>query len=298
MPLKVQSSIGLDKLYYAVQTSDDPAGVPVYDTIYPLVGAKTLSFNAAAALTTNFADDSAFELMESIGEMGLSLSVVDILPEDQARLLGHTYLNGAIIRKSADSSPYVAIMGRVMMADGSYGYVRYYKVKFGKANAEDATREASPAPRTMSLEGRVAALVSTTYAGKYMEKVRSDDPTVPAATITNWFTSVGHSTGATGAITVAAAAGSAGQVVFTFTKSGGNTNMNTGTFTVPKIAIFLNSTGAVASPTWTFGATGGATQTATASGVTAGASSWFVSSEVQDVNGVGVTAKGGSVTVT
>jgi hypothetical protein len=74
--------------------------------------------------------------------------------------------------------------------------------------------------------------------------------------------------------------------------------MNQGTFAIPKIQIFLNSTGAVQAPTWAFGASGGATQTATASGCTAGASQWLVSSEVQDVNGIGVTAKGGTVTIT
>jgi hypothetical protein len=148
------------------------------------------------------------------------------------------------------------------------------------------------------MEGRVAALTSLTYSKKYGEKVRSDDTNVPAATITNWFTAVGHATSATGAITVAAAPGTAGQVVFTFTKAGGNTVMNQGTFRIPKIQIFLNSTGAVQNPTWTFGASGGATQTATASGNTAGASSWLVSSEIQDVNGIGVTARGGAVTIT
>jgi hypothetical protein len=64
------------------------------------------------------------------------------------------------------------------------------------------------------------------------------------------------------------------------------------------IQIFLNSTGVVQSPTWTFGASGGATQTATASGNTAGASTWLVSSAVEDINGIGVTAKGGTATVT
>lgn len=298
MALTQKSAIGLDKLYYAVQSSDDFTGVPVYGTIYPLVGAKTASFNAAAAMTTNFADDSAFELMETMGEKGITLSVVDLLPADEARLLGYEYVNGAVIRKDSAPSPYVAIMGRAMLSDGSYGYFRYYKCKFGKANSEDATREATPTPRTVTMEGRVASLVSSTYAGKFMEKVRSDDVTVPAGVISGWFTSVGHSTGAMGAVTVAAAAGTAGQVVFTFTKAGGNTVMNQGTFIVPNIQIFLNSTGAVQAPTWTFGTSGGANQTATASGCTAGASSWLVSDHVQDVNGVGCTAKGGTVTIT
>ncbi len=296
MALSQKSAIGLDKLYYTVMTSDDSTGTPVYGTIYPLVGAKTLSFNSAASLTSNFADDSVFETFESTGEKSLSLSIVDLLPADKARLLGYNYANGITSGTASAASPYVAIMGRAMLSDGSYRYVRYYKVKFGKPNAEDATREASPSPRMVTLEGRVSDLISTTYIGKYMEEARSDD-TGAATAISTWFTAVGYSTTATGAVTVAAAAGTAGQVVFTFTKAGGNTNMNQSSFIVPNIQVFLNSTGAVQAPTWAFGATGGATQTATASGCTAGASTWIVQSGVTDVNGIGTTAKGGTVTV-
>ena len=296
MALSQKSAVGLKGLYYAVQTSDLADGTPVYGTIYPIVGAKTLSFNSAASLTTNFADDSAFETFESMGEKGITLSIVDLLPQDKARLLGQTYTNGVIEGNDSASSPYVAILARILLSDGSYRYVRYYKVKFGKPNAEDATREASPSPRTVTMEGRVASLISTTYAGKYAEEARSDDTTATTA-ISTWFTAIGYRGAATGAVTVAAAAGAAGEVVFTFTKAGGNTNMNQGTFIVPNVQIFLNSTGAVQSPTWTFGSTGGATQTATAAGCTAGASQWIVSSGVQDINGIGTTAKGGAVTV-
>jgi phi13 family phage major tail protein len=296
MALSQKSAIGLDRLYYAIQTSDVSTGVPVYGTIYQLVGAKALSFNAAASLITTFADDSAFETFESMGEKGITLSIVDLLPEDKARLLGYNYAGGIMEGNDSDSSPYVAIMGRAMLSDGSYRYVRYHKVKFGKPNAEDATREATPAPRTVTLEGRVASLISSTYAGKFMEEARSDD-TNAATAISTWFTAIGYQSAATGALTVAAAAGAAGEVVFTFTKAGGNTILNQGTFINPNISIFLNSTGAVQSPTWTFGTSGGATQTATAAGCTAGASTWVVTDGIKDFNGIGATPKGGTVTI-
>lgn len=294
--LAVKSAIGLSDIYYAVQTSDDPSGVPAYGTVYPLTGAKALAYNSAAALTTNFADDQAFELMESTGEKGITLSVVDMLPADQARILGHTYANGAIIKKESDSSPYIAIMGKVMLSDGSYAYVRYYKVKFGKANAEDATKEATPAPRTQTFEGRVASLQSTTYKGVYIEMLRSDDPSVSASYLANFFTSIGFATGNQGALTVAAAAGGAGEVVFTFTKAGGGTNVNQATV-ANGIKLYITSTGAPATPTgFTMGASGGATQTVTFAGLTAVGHTWAVNG-VTDSAGVLVTPKAGTVTV-
>jgi phi13 family phage major tail protein len=263
--------------------------------MYPLIGAKTASVNRAASLVTNFADNKAFETMESTGEKGMSLSIVDILPEDYARIFGHTYLNGSVSEKNSDQSPDLCLAFRTELTGGAYGYVYVYKVKFGKPNWEDATREASPSPRAITVEGRISDLV---FNGMSIDKLRSDDPAADATRLANWFTTPTFQTAETGAITVAAAAGTAGQVVFTFTKAGGNTVMNQATFIVPNIQIFLNSTGAVQAPTWAFGASGGATQTATASGCTAGASQWLVSNAIKDANGIGVTAKGGAVTIT
>jgi phi13 family phage major tail protein len=297
MALSVKSAIGLSDIYYAVQTSDDPSGIPAYGPVYSLPGAKALAHNSAAALTSNFADDQVWELMESTGEQGITLTVVDMLPADQARVLGHTYANGAIIKKETDVSPYVAIMGKVMLSDGSYGYVRYYKVKFGKANSEDSTKEATPAPRTMVFEGRVASLQSTTYKAMTIEKLRSDDPNVDASYLANFFNSVTFSSGNQGALTVAAAAGTAGQIVFTFTKAGGGTNVNEATL-ANGIGIYITSTGAKVTPTaLTLGASGGATQTVTATGLTAVGHTWTVSG-VTDSAGVLVTPKVGTVTVT
>lgn len=293
MAMTQRSALGLDKLYYGLVTKDDTTGFTV-GTIYPLPGAKTLSYNRAASLATNFADDKAFEQMETTGEKGITLSIVDLLPEDEARILGRTYLNGAIQEGSADASPDICIMGRTKLNGGKYGYFVYYKVKFGKPNSEDATQEASPAPRTVTMEGRVSDLI---YNGLSREKVRDDDPSVPASRITNWFTNPTFASADLGSVTVAAAAGTAGQVVFTFTKAGGNTVLDQTTFIDPNIVVFLNSTGAKQSLTWAFGTSGGATQTATASGCTAGASSWYVSGSVKDSNGVGCTPKGGTVTV-
>jgi len=295
MPVTQRSAIGLDKLYYGLVTKDDTTGFTV-GTIYPLLGAKTLSYNRAASLATNFADDKAFEQMESTGEKGITLSIVDLLPADEARLLGRNYLNGAIQEGANDASPDVCIMGRAKLTGGKYGYFVYYKCKFGKPNSEDATQEASPAPRAVTMEGRVSDLI---FNGLSREKVRDDDDNVPAARINNWFTTPTFASANLNAVTVAAAPGTAGQIVFTFTKAGGNTNMDQSTFIDPNIVVFITATGVRSNPSgWIFGAAGGATQTATATGLTAGASTWFVSNAIKDTNGVGVTARGGTATVT
>lgn len=296
-PLGVKSSIGLSDIHYAVMTSDSPSGVPAYGPVYELPGAKALAFNNAASITTNFADDQVFEVMESTGEKGITLTLVDALPEDLARFQGHTYANGAIIQKSTDVSPYIAIMARTMLSDGSYAYVTYYKVKFGKANSEDTTKEATPTPRTVTFEGRALDLLSTTYKAVSLEKLRDDDPNVSSSYLATYFDAITFATGNQGALTVAAAAGTAGQIVFTFTKAGGGTNVNEATL-ANGIGTFITSTGAKVTPTaLTLGASGGATQTVTATGLTAVGHTWSVGG-VTDSAGVLVTPKVGTVTVT
>lgn len=293
--MDITSSLGLDSLHYCLVTGDSTTGYTT-GTVYPLVGAKALSYTTAASLVSNFFDDKVGELFESTGEKAITLSVACLLPEDEARITGKTYANGEILEANSDSSPYIAIMGRALMGNGSYGYFTYYKVKFGKPNSEDTTREATPSPRTVTLEGRVA---DTIYNGVSKSKLRSDDTTIPANRITNYFTAPAFPSTDLNALTVTAAAGTAGKIVFTFAKTGGGAvNLNTATLIDANIIISIDSTGAIATPTsWTIGTAGGATQLLTANGLTAVKHDFVVTSNVKDINNIGCTVKAGSVTV-
>ena len=292
--MEQRSSLGLDKLYYTLVTSDTTAGY-VTGTVYPLLGAKTLSYNRAGAISTVFADDLGSEQIESTGEKGLTLSVVDLLPEHEARILGRTYVNGAVQEKASDASPEIAIMGRAKMRGGKYGYFVYYKCTFMKGNSEDATQEASPSPRIVTLEGRVSDLI---FNGLSREKVRDDDTNVPVARISAWFTAPSFGSVDNNALTVTAAPAAAGVIVFTFAKTGGGAvTLNQSTVINGNVIISIDSTGVITAPTWAFGVAGGATQTATASGLTSVKHDYVVTPSVRDANNIGATAKAGSVTV-
>jgi len=66
--LSQKSTVWPKGLHYAVQISDLADGTPVNGTIHPLAGAKTSSFNSA----------------ESMGEKGITLSIVDLLIDGAA----------------------------------------------------------------------------------------------------------------------------------------------------------------------------------------------------------------------
>jgi phi13 family phage major tail protein len=282
-------------------TDNAADSVPTYDTIYNLPDAIRLSFNPNSSRTNLFADDGiAFTGVSSIGEGTLTLETADLTPDHESRLLGNSYASGASVLKTSDQPAYVAIGGEMLLDTGAYAYVWFYKVKFSVPTSEDTTKGASVEFRTKSMEGSTLKLNSTANLGAVRIKTRTDDPAASSTFLANFFTAVPFASSDLNAVTVTAAAGTSGKIVFTFTKAGGgNITLNETTFTASNIYVSIDSTGALVTPSgWVFG-TGGAapTQTATASGFTAVKHDYVVTSGIKDASGVGCTAKAGSVTV-
>jgi len=301
MALTNKPAIGLRKIRYAVMLTDNAAdSVPTYDTIYELPDAIQLSFNPNSSRTNLFADDGiAFTGVSSVGEGTLTLETADLTPDHEARLLGNSYTNGISVLKTSDQPSYIAIGGEMLLDGGTYGYVWFYKVKFSVPTSEDMTKKASIEFRTKTMEGSTLKLNSSQNIGAVRIKTRTDDPAVAASFLTGFFTTVPFASSDLGAVTVTAAAGTAGKIAFTFTKAGGgNITLNESTFLASNIYVSIDSTGALVTPTWAFAAGGvGATQVATASGFTAVKHDYVVTAGVKDVSGVGCTPKAGSVTV-
>ena len=302
MALNNKPAIGLRKIRYAVLLTDNVGDtVPTYDTIYDLPDGIKLSFDPASSRTNLFADDGiAFTGVAAVGEGKLTLETADLTPDHEARLLGNSYTNGASVLKTSDQPVYVAIGGEILLDTGSYGYVWFYKVKFSIPTSEDTTKKASVEFRTRTMEGSTLKLNSINNLGAVRIKTRTDDPAASATFLSGFFTTVPFASSDLNAVTVTAAAGTAGKIVFTFTKAGGgNITLNEATFTAANIYVSIDSTGVLVTPSgWVFGAGGVATtQTATASGFTAVKHDYVVTSGIKDASGVGCTAKAGSVTV-
>lgn len=241
--------IGLSNVVYSIMddTTDVTAGVISYGTVYPLVGAMTLSFDRGASVATVFGDDGPFAVGDTVGEMKLTLEIADILPADYARLLGFTYANGLIAEGVSDQSPYVAIGFKTlrMGVDGANKVYEYFwlpKVKFQKPKNDEKTKDKSLAPRTVSLEG---VALMTTSNSKYIVRARGDDPAVASATITGWFaTPIYNPSVDLNAFTFTSAAGTISTKTFrlTFAKAGGGTTV-VGNASAANIVIAPASTG-------------------------------------------------------
>lgn len=290
--------IGFKDLVYAVMLSGDTSAsvAPVYDTVAPLCKTAKFGYDPAATQVVAYFDDQSAYSFYNEGEKSITLETDHLTTAVKAIIYGQTVVNGVIQSGSADNPPYIAIGGKFTRGDGSSDYFWIPKVQLAKGPVNADTKGATIAPQNDMLTGKILNL---TYNGNWMTMVNTAHATVPAATITNWFANpVIAATTDLNALTVTAAAGTTGKIVFTFAKTGGgNVYLNDLTITNSNFIIAIDSTGAIATPTsWTIGASGGATQLVTANGLTAVKHDFTVNG-VADNYGVKNTIKAGSVTV-
>lgn len=257
MALAQRPKIGLKNVVYAVldESTDVTGGTPVWGTVKSLANAIELSYDPASSATTLFADDGPAFTAETVGEMKISFSVADILPDAEAELFGFGYANGLTTHNSGNQSPYIA-MGYKVARSGKdsgaevYDYMWLYKVKLNKPGSADKTKEASIEFKVPTMEGRVVQLSAS---GDIRIKARSDDPALVAGTLTNWFNqpvlASSDVTALTGAIAVGTA-GDAGKVVITFTKgSGASFSLISSTVASPNV-VLGNAAGSAIAGAW------------------------------------------------
>ena len=303
MALAQRPRIGLKDVVYAVlnESSDVVGGTPSYGTIYPLANSIDLSFDPGSSSASLFADDGLAFAAETTGEMKISFGNADILPDDMARILGHTYANGQVVFNTLDQSPYIAI-GAKMLRSGKdstslvYDYVWFYKVKLTKPKFDAKTKAASIEYQTPMLEGLVVRLTSS---GDYQMRMRTDDPNAASATLSAFFTSVVLPAASLTAVTVGTIAGDDSDNTITIPFAKGGESFLMAIPNVKDITVSVVSTGAlIAGTTVITRSTAGVAPTLilTNPNITAVAYLVTVSSDVQDTNGVHVTPRSQLVT--
>ena len=218
--------IGLSGLVLAKVLKDDKDGI-VYDTPFDIPGAVVATINPNSSVDTDYADDGAFFAQNNRGNTELSLEMIDITPENEAKMLGQKYVNGVIIETDLDQSPYFAFGGKVLMAgsdesgDAVYTYLWYAKGKFSVPESGGETKRDTI---TFGHKNLTAQFVKTQFvpdgqkSGTIGAKIRTDDPDALPSLIENWFEApVISVTQSTSAVTVTAST-SDGKLILTGSK--------------------------------------------------------------------------------
>ena len=257
--------IGLSGLVLAEVLSDDANGI-VYDTPFAIPGAVVATINPNSSVETDYADDGAFFAQNNRGNTELSLEMIDITPESEAKMLGQRRVNGVTIETDLDQSPYFAFGAKVLMAgsddsgDAVYTYLWYAKGKFSVPESGGETKRDS---LTFGHKNLTAQFVKTQFvpdgqkSGTIGARIRTDDPDVPASLIENWFNAPVVSVAQnTGAFTVTAAGGSNNTVVLTGSKEGGaNVSFGQASAKLGETIIVTDASGEFVEGTIAFGGT-------------------------------------------
>ena len=291
--------IGLSGLMLAEVLSDGPNGI-VYGTPFAIPGAVVATINPNASVETDYADDGAFFAQNNRGNTELSLEMIDITPENEAKMLGQRRVNGVTIETDLDQSPYFAFGAKVLMAgsdeagDAVYTYLWYAKGKFSVPESGGETKRDSI---TFGHKNLTAQFVKTQFvpdgqkSGTIGARIRTDDPAVPEALISGWFDAPVISTSqSTSAVTVTAAT-SDGKLVLTGSKGTAESfTFAQSTAKLGETIVITDAGGETVKGTLTFGGTATApTITFTPDDGENAFTAVTVTSGLKDNNGIGVT---------
>lgn len=180
------ATIGLRDVHYALLTSDGSTGT-VYSAPVKIAGAISANINPNTSSATLFADDGPYDSAATLGEISLELNLADVPPTASAAMLGHSYKNGLLVKKSSDQPPYLAIGYRSLKSNGQYRYTWLYKGKFTDGEQNNQTKGDSIEYQTPTITG---AFVKRDFDDAWQIEADSDDTAVKSGVITGWFTAV------------------------------------------------------------------------------------------------------------
>ena len=186
------ATVGLDRLFYS-KITEDTSGNETYGT--PQMLAKAISADLEIELNeaTLFADDSAAEVVKEFKSGKLSLGINDIGTTAAGDLIGAQIDdNNVLISQSENGGTPVAVGFRAKKSNGKYRMFWLYRVIFGIPAMNLATKGDSITFNTPTIEGTIFRRNKIDGQGMHPWKaeVNEDDASVPAATITGWYTQV------------------------------------------------------------------------------------------------------------
>ena len=293
--------IGLDNVVVAKVLSDDANGI-TFDTVIPLKGAVNATVNPNSDVAVDFADNGPFFSASNRGNTELTLEMIDVDVDVLAAMLGQRKVNGITVETPLDQSSDYAIGFRVWLAGkdannkNRYQYFWYAKGKFSVPETGGETKTDSLNFGHISV---TAQFVQTQFVpagqetGTICTHIRTDDPTVPASVISNWFNAPVVSVATDDSeLTVTASMNGSNVITFTGAKdSGASFVFGAGSAILGSTILVLDANGDMVDGTLEVGTTASASPTIifTPEADAETPASVVVTSGLKDSFGVGAT---------
>lgn len=181
------AQIGLDHLVYAKVLTDTAEGM-TFDTPKPWAPAQSADINPNTASGDLPGDDGIVIHIDELSSVTVTVGSTNLPTQVEADLLGKTIdENGVLGTNKADKAPEIAIGFRTKNAENGYTYYWFYKGTFAEYQRQLQTKGTDIAFATPSIVGTFKHPLS---GRNIFDKVNDTDESIPAAVITNWFTTV------------------------------------------------------------------------------------------------------------
>lgn len=175
--------IGLKDVHFA-EVISDTAETLSYGIPIPVAKALTARINPNSNSKTLFANDKPYDTTNTLGEIEIELNLADISAEIQAIWLGHTLLNGKLIRKSSDVPIWVALGFKALKSNGHFRYIWFTKGKFMVPEKKFQTRSDNVEFNSLTIQGK---FVTRVHDQQWKKSIDTDHPSYTTIIGENWF---------------------------------------------------------------------------------------------------------------
>jgi phi13 family phage major tail protein len=150
--------IGVDKYTFFEVTSDTADGV-AYGAPYSLPGTVQISPSDSGGSDTFDADNGAYVVDTYLEDLGHEIENADVPPEVDAMWRGLELKNGALIVDGLPKTVYFGVAWRLLKADGTYRYVKYFKGAYSlPSNVGGKTKPSSGASEKQTAKSTYTAV--------------------------------------------------------------------------------------------------------------------------------------------
>jgi len=174
---------GLDMFHLAILTEDTRAAIN-YEAPEALPGAVNVSVKPNAESESFYADNGAFDVFNSLGDIDVSMEVASLPLSVQKKIYGHKEENGVLFDSIEDKIENLALGFRAKLSTGGYRYYWLLKGKPQLLESEHQTDEGktTPQPAKVALKfmplqhngrwrGKAEDGTTFTEGGKWFNKV-------------------------------------------------------------------------------------------------------------------------------
>lgn len=174
---KPTTTIGVDKYFYFPITTDTSEET-TYGEAKQLKGLVEIAPTDEGGSEVFDADNGAYETTSYIEKIGHEITNADIPPAVDAEWRGLTLKNGGVEVGSNTKQAYFGVAWRVLKADGTYRYIRYYKGSYSFAsNVGGKTKPSSGAPEHQTAKATYTAVQRESDGAYFYYVDEADLPT-------------------------------------------------------------------------------------------------------------------------